>query len=65
MNNGKYCRSKISSKLLHRFFGESCLNIDIYDNEEERHTPREWFIAPLQIIEQAIGMILGTDELAI
>jgi hypothetical protein len=48
-------------QLLHRFFGESCLNIDIYDNEGERHTPREWFIAPLQIIEQAIELILTGD----
>lgn len=45
-------------QLLHRFFGEACLNIDIYDQEGQRHMPREWFIAPLNIIEKTIEMIL-------
>lgn len=48
-------------QLLHRFFGQNCLNIDIFDKEGERHTPREWFIAPLEIIEQAIGLILSGE----
>jgi len=47
--------------LLHRFFGQNCLNIDIFDKEGERHTPREWFIAPLEIIEQTIGLILSGE----
>jgi len=47
--------------LLHNFFGSSCLNIDIYDNLGNRHTPREWFIAPLDIIEQAIHLIISGD----
>lgn len=46
-------------QLLHRFFGLSCLSIDIFDHEGQRHTPREWFIAPLEIIEQTIDMILS------
>lgn len=46
-------------QLLHRFFGNSCLNIDIFDQEGNRHTPREWFIAPLEVIEDAIGLILS------
>jgi hypothetical protein len=50
-------------QLLHRFFGESCLNIDIYDHEGQRHMPREWFIAPLEIIEKSIEMILMGDVL--
>jgi len=48
-------------QLLHRFFGQNCLNVDIFDKEGERHTPREWFIAPLEIIEQAIGLILSGE----
>ena len=47
--------------LLHRFFGGACLNIDIFDNNKKRHTPREWFIAPLFIIEQAIKLIINED----
>lgn len=48
-------------QLLHTFFGKSCLNVDVYDNEGKRHTPREWFIAPLPIIEQAIYFILNGE----
>ena len=47
--------------LLHKFFGNSCLNIDIFDNEGQRHTPREWFIASIEIIEKSIEMILSGD----
>lgn len=48
-------------QLLHNFFGNSCLNMDVFDNEGNRHTPREWFIAPLDIIEQAIHLIISGD----
>ncbi len=50
-------------QLLHRFFGTSCLSVDIFDHEGQRHSPREWFIAPLNIIEQTIDMILSGDVL--
>lgn len=45
-------------QLLHNFFGSSCLNIDIYDEKLRRHMPQEWFIAPLNVIDQAIEMII-------
>ena len=48
-------------QLLHNFFGSSCLNIDIFDENKIRHTPREWFIAPLDVIEQAIQMIINGE----
>ena len=47
--------------LLHTFFGSSCLSIDVYDKSGSRHIPREWFIAPLNIIEQAIQMIINGE----
>jgi hypothetical protein len=46
-------------QLVHGFFGRSCLNIDVFDNNGNRHTPREWFIAPLHVIEQAIHYIIA------
>ena len=46
-------------QLLHGFFGRSCLNIDVFDLNGNRHTPREWFIAPLEVIEQAIQFIIA------
>ena len=48
-------------QLLHNFFGYSCLNIDVFDKDGNRHTPREWFIAPLSIIEQAIHYIISGE----
>ncbi len=47
--------------LLHNFFGSSCLNVDVFDNLGNRHTPREWFIAPLDIIEQAVHLIISGE----
>lgn len=48
-------------QLLHNFFGKSCLNIDIFDEKKRRHTPREWFVAPIEIIEQAIELIISGE----
>ena len=48
-------------QLIHNFLGSSCLEIDVFDEKGKRHTPREWFIAPLEIIEQAIALIISGD----
>ena len=48
-------------QLLHNFFGKSCLNIDVFDENKKRHTPREWFIAPIEVIEQAIELIISGE----
>ena len=45
--------------LLHRFFAEACLDIDLYDQFDNRFIPREWFIVPLHIIDEAIQLILN------
>lgn len=45
--------------LLHSFFAKSCLEIEVYDNEGRMHKPREWFIAPLEVIENAINLIIN------
>lgn len=45
-------------QLLHNFFGASCLNIDIWDEKLRRKMPQEWFIAPLDVIDKAIEMII-------
>jgi hypothetical protein len=49
--------------LIHSFFGDVCLSIDIYDNNRNRHTPREWFSVPLHVIDKAIRLII--DETVI
>lgn len=47
--------------LLHTFFGNSCLNVDVFDKKGKRFSPREWFIAPLHIIEAAANMLVNGD----
>ncbi|MEZ4985969.1 MAG: GIY-YIG nuclease family protein [Saprospiraceae bacterium] len=46
-------------QLLHRFFAEACLNIDIEIISGKRITPREWFVVPFEEIERAIELILN------
>lgn len=47
--------------LLHTFFAESCLNIDVFDNDGKRYTPREWFVVPLHIINAALKMLISGE----
>ncbi|MDQ7047267.1 MAG: GIY-YIG nuclease family protein [Sulfurovum sp.] len=46
-------------QLIHKFFSSSCLNIDIFDGKGNVHKPREWFIAPLSVIEEAVELIIS------
>ncbi|MFO7702365.1 MAG: GIY-YIG nuclease family protein, partial [Psychroflexus maritimus] len=45
--------------LIHRFFKQAQLQIDIYDHKNNRITPREWFVVPYEIIDRAIGLIIS------
>lgn len=45
--------------LIHRFFAETCLNVDLFDDKGQRITPREWFVIPFDVIEEAIELILN------
>lgn len=45
-------------QLLHTFFGKACLDIDVTDTKGQRFRPREWFIAPFEVIDEAIDLIL-------
>ncbi|SKA78836.1 T5orf172 domain-containing protein [Thiothrix eikelboomii] len=44
--------------LLHTLFAEACLNLDIFDGEGQRHSPREWFVVPMSVIDQAIRLLM-------
>jgi hypothetical protein len=46
-------------QLIHNFFGKVCLNVDIFDHNGQRYTPREWFIVPFGVIDEAIDLILS------
>lgn len=45
-------------QLVHKFFGKVCLNVDVFGESKKRYTPREWFILPLEVIEQVIELII-------
>lgn len=47
--------------LIHRFFAEVCLNVDIHDDKGRRITPREWFVVPLLVIDEVIHLILSGE----
>lgn len=47
--------------IMHTFFASACLNLDVFGEESKRYNPREWFILPLSVIEQAIGLIISGD----
>jgi len=46
-------------QLLHNFFGKTCLDLDVFDDNGKRHRPQEWFIVPIEAINQAIEMIIS------
>lgn len=47
--------------LLHTFFAKSCLNFDVYDDNGQRHAPREWFCVPLHIIEAGVQLLINGE----
>ncbi len=49
-------------KLLHRFLADVCLDLSVADNKGRMHQPREWFIAPLDVINRAIELI-ATEQI--
>lgn len=46
-------------QLLHRFFASACLDIDLFNEKGQRLNPREWFVVPFEVIEEAILMIIN------
>lgn len=44
---------------LHAFFGESCLDLLVVDKDGKNHQPKEWFIAPLEVIQQAVELLVN------
>ena len=47
--------------LLHRFFANACLDIDLFNEKGQRLNPREWFVVPFEVIEEAIQLILNEN----
>lgn len=48
-------------QLIHKFFGKVCLSLDIFGNDNKRYNPREWFIVPLEVIDETIDLIINGE----
>ncbi len=48
----------VLENLIHRFFAKVCLDVDLCDKDNKRYNPREWFVAPLSVIDEAINLLL-------
>ncbi|MBT7411095.1 MAG: GIY-YIG nuclease family protein, partial [Methylococcales bacterium] len=44
-------------QLIHRFFSEVCVDLNVADNKGKMHQPREWFVVPYDVIVQAINLL--------
>ena len=49
-------RTKLE-KLIHRFFAEAAYDIEIADRFGKPVRPREWFLVPLHVIDEAVELI--------
>jgi T5orf172 domain len=47
--------------LLHTFFAEACLDLEVLDRDGARHRPREWFVVPLEMIEAAVQLLISGE----
>ena len=47
--------------LMHRFFANACLDIDLFNEKGQRLNPREWFVVPFEVIEETIQLILNEN----
>jgi hypothetical protein len=52
MNTNKF------ENLMHRFFADARLDIEVKDRFGKPFKPREWFLLPLPVIETGIRMLL-------
>jgi len=47
--------------LIHRFFGAACLDMVVHDEKGKEHKPQEWFIVPIEVIREAVQLIISED----
>ena len=48
-------------QLIHRVFASACLDIEFDIKDNLRVNPREWFIVPRNVIEEAIKLIVSGE----
>lgn len=53
--------AKKFEQLIHRVFASACLDIEFDTKDNLRVNPREWFIVPRNVIEEAIELIMNGE----
>lgn len=48
-------------QLMHTFFAAVCLDLEVADKNGFKTRPREWFVAPLVVIEQAVDLFVSGE----
>ena len=48
-------------RLLHKVFAKACLDVEFTSSNGQRINPREWFIVPFNVIEEAISLIINEN----
>ena len=47
--------------VIHSFFKDRCLDVKVADNSQINRKPKEWYVVPLQIIDQVIQLIINNE----
>lgn len=51
----------VLENLLHRFFAKACLDVEFENEKGQRINPREWFVVPFIVIQEAIELIMNEN----
>ena len=54
--------SKKFESIVHSFFSERCLDVKIADNNGNYKMPKEWYIVPINAIEEVIQLIINNQH---
>jgi hypothetical protein len=54
--------SKKFESIVHSFFSERCLDVKIADNKGNYKMPKEWYIVPINAIEEAVQLIINKQH---
>ena len=47
---------------LHNFFSERCLDLKVADKKGNYKMPKEWYIVPINVIEEIIQLIINNKH---
>jgi hypothetical protein len=53
--------AKKFEQLIHKVFASACLDVEFDTKDNLRVNPREWFIVPKNVIEEAIELIMNGE----